>query len=131
MTLLEPVAGRTLPPMYATLDVWSCKVNIEFDKSSRPPPLSVPPGSDVAAFPGVRIAIVATPHVRGPPRHYGGTELIVAELCRGLVARGQEVTLFTCGGSTVDCEVRALYDGERWPPDPYTELDHAAWAAEK
>src|SRR6266567_403561 len=79
----------------------------------------------------VRIAIVSTPFVSVPPPSYGGTELIVAELCSGLTQDGHEVILFTCGGSTADCEVRALYDCGRWPPESYTELDHAAWAIEQ
>jgi glycosyltransferase involved in cell wall biosynthesis len=79
----------------------------------------------------VRIALVSTPFVPVPPPSYGGTELIVGELAEGLVRRGHHVTLFTCGGSRARCEVRALYRHHRWPPDPSTELDHAAWSVEQ
>lgn len=79
----------------------------------------------------MRIALVSTPFVPVPPPSYGGTELIVGELAEGLVRRGHHVTLFTCGGSRARCEVRARYARPRWPPDPYTELDHAAWAVEQ
>lgn len=79
----------------------------------------------------MRIAMISTPFVAVPPPQYGGTELIVHELVEGLSARGHAVTLFACGGSRASgpgVDVRALYDCARWPPDPYPELDHAAWA---
>ncbi len=79
----------------------------------------------------MRIAMISTPFVPVPPPQYGGTELIVSELVGGLTALGHEVTLFTCGQSSAPCEVRSLYDCARWPPDPYPELDHAAWAIEQ
>jgi glycosyltransferase involved in cell wall biosynthesis len=82
----------------------------------------------------MRIALISTPFVAVPPPQYGGTELIVHELVEGLSAQGHAVTLFACGGSRAsgpNVEVRALYDCARWPPDPYPELDHAAWAVEQ
>ena len=79
----------------------------------------------------MRIAMISTPFVPVPPPQYGGTELIVSELVDGLTTRGHEVTLFTCGQSSAPCEVRSLYDCARWPPDPYPELDHAAWSIEQ
>jgi glycosyltransferase involved in cell wall biosynthesis len=75
----------------------------------------------------MRIAIVSTPFVPVPPIDYGGTELIVAELCLGLRRRGHEVTLFTCRGSRLPCDVRARRHAS-WPPDVDVELDHAAWS---
>jgi glycosyltransferase involved in cell wall biosynthesis len=78
----------------------------------------------------VRIALVSTPFVAVPPPAYGGTELIVGELCKGFVARGHQVTLFACGGSKVPCELQTLYPTPRWPPDPYIEMSHAGWAME-
>lgn len=82
-------------------------------------------------FDPMRIAIVSTPFVPVPPPRYGGTELIVAEVSGGLSRLGHAVTLFTCGGSFADCEVRTLFDRARWPPEPYVELAHAAWAADE
>jgi glycosyltransferase involved in cell wall biosynthesis len=76
----------------------------------------------------MRIAMISTPFVAVPPPRYGGTELVVSELVDGLSAAGHDVTLFATGDSGARCERRALYPRAVWPPDPYAELDHAAWA---
>jgi glycosyltransferase involved in cell wall biosynthesis len=79
----------------------------------------------------VRIAMISTPFVPVPPPRYGGTELVVSGLCRGLAMRGHQVTLFSCGGARATherIELRALYDRAQWPPDTRVELDHASWA---
>ena len=36
----------------------------------------------------LRIALVSTPFVSVPPRGYGGTELVIAELAQALAAQG-------------------------------------------
>jgi len=51
----------------------------------------------------LRILIVAPCWVSVPPTAYGGTELVIDVLARGLKARGHEVILATTGDST--CEV--------------------------
>jgi glycosyltransferase involved in cell wall biosynthesis len=48
----------------------------------------------------MRIAQVAPLYESVPPRQYGGTERVVANLADELVARGHEVTLFASGDST-------------------------------
>ena len=48
----------------------------------------------------MRIALIAPPWAPIPPPLYGGIELVVDELARGLVAAGHEVTLFATGDST-------------------------------
>jgi glycosyltransferase involved in cell wall biosynthesis len=48
----------------------------------------------------MRIAIIAPPWVPIPPPAYGGTELVVDLLARGLQAEGHEVLLFAAGDST-------------------------------
>jgi glycosyltransferase involved in cell wall biosynthesis len=48
----------------------------------------------------MRIAQIAPPWTPVPPPLYGGIELVVDRLCRGLVAAGHEVMLFTTGEST-------------------------------
>ncbi|HXI45012.1 MAG TPA: glycosyltransferase family 4 protein [Candidatus Acidoferrales bacterium] len=53
----------------------------------------------MSGAPRLRIAQVAPPLERVPPRAYGGTERIVDELSRELVRRGHEVTLFASGDS--------------------------------
>lgn len=52
----------------------------------------------------MRIGLIAPPWVPVPPARYGGTEVIVDNLARGLTARGHDVELFTVGTST--CPVR-------------------------
>jgi glycosyltransferase involved in cell wall biosynthesis len=49
----------------------------------------------------LRIAQVAPPIERVPPDGYGGTERVIHELVRELVARGHDVTTFASGDSDV------------------------------
>jgi len=49
----------------------------------------------------LRIAQVAPPIERVPPEGYGGTERVVYELVKELVARGHDVTTFASGDSDV------------------------------
>ncbi|HEU4649504.1 MAG TPA: glycosyltransferase family 4 protein [Gemmatimonadales bacterium] len=76
----------------------------------------------------MRIAMISTPFVPTPPRDYGGTELVVAELTEGLVARGHDVTLFATGDSHTSAELRFFYAQAQWPPDPFVDLNHVSWA---
>lgn len=86
-------------------------------------------GTFVAKSKKVRIALISTPFVPVPPPSYGGTELIVAHLARELIGRGHEVVLYATGDSHVpDADIRSLYPEAIWPPDPWRELDHAAFA---
>ena len=55
----------------------------------------------------MRIGLVAPPWVPVPPTRYGGTEVVIDNLARGLHERGHEVELFTIGEST--CPVRRDY----------------------
>jgi glycosyltransferase involved in cell wall biosynthesis len=76
----------------------------------------------------MRIAMISTPFVSVPPATYGGTEFIVHELVEGLVDAGHEVTLFATGDSRTRGELRFLYAGPQWPPEPLAELNHVSWA---
>ena len=49
----------------------------------------------------MRIALLAPLWKKVPPEKYGGSELIVANLAKGLTQLGHEVTTFACGGSKV------------------------------
>jgi glycosyltransferase involved in cell wall biosynthesis len=49
----------------------------------------------------MRIALLAPLWMTVPPKRYGGTELVVANLAKGLAAHGHQVTTFACGGSKV------------------------------
>lgn len=48
----------------------------------------------------MRIALIAPPWTPIPPPLYGGIELVVDQMARGIVAAGHDVTLFTTGDST-------------------------------
>ncbi len=61
---------------------------------------SVPPVAGPRLTPRMRIGLVAPPWIPVPPPAYGGTEAVIADLARGLDARGHDVTLFTVGTST-------------------------------
>ena len=57
-------------------------------------------GRGVVKSPLVRIGIIAPPWAPIPPELYGGIEQAVDCECRGLVAAGHDVLLFTTGDST-------------------------------
>lgn len=76
----------------------------------------------------MRIALVSTPFVPVPPPAYGGTELVVAELARGLEAAGHDVTTFATGDSRAP-GLRFAFAKAVWPPEPYAELVHCHHAA--
>jgi glycosyltransferase involved in cell wall biosynthesis len=78
----------------------------------------------------MRIAMVSTPFVSVPPRTYGGTELVVHELVRGLTHAGHDVTLFATGDSEGP-DVRAIFERPVWPPEEWAERMHAAAAAQE
>lgn len=71
-----------------------------------------PPAQQAATpVPGrLRIGIVAPPWVEVPPVAYGGAELMIDALARGLAARGHRVQLFTLGSSTCGVERGWLYE---------------------
>jgi glycosyltransferase involved in cell wall biosynthesis len=48
----------------------------------------------------MNVAIIAPPWLPVPPPTYGGTELVLDGLCRGLAAAGHDVLLCTTGDST-------------------------------
>jgi glycosyltransferase involved in cell wall biosynthesis len=76
----------------------------------------------------MRIALLSTCAVAVPPRGYGGTELIIAELARTLEGNGHQVTVFATGDSTPEAELRSHFPVPVWPPDDMAELRHSAFA---
>jgi glycosyltransferase involved in cell wall biosynthesis len=83
----------------------------------------------------MKIALIAPPFIAVPPKKYGGTELFIDELAKGLKAKGMEVVLYANGESTTPVELRYLYEKEEWPLDTEIEgslksLSHSAWAVE-
>jgi glycosyltransferase involved in cell wall biosynthesis len=57
----------------------------------------------------MRIGLIAPPWLPVPPPAYGGTEVVVDNLARGLQALGHEVVLFTVGESTCPVPRQYLY----------------------
>jgi glycosyltransferase involved in cell wall biosynthesis len=81
----------------------------------------------------MRIAIIAPPFIAVPPKKYGGTELFVAELARGLQLQNIDVTVYANGESTIDVPVKWLYPKSEWPLRGEVEaalkgLNHFSWA---
>jgi glycosyltransferase involved in cell wall biosynthesis len=58
----------------------------------------------------MRIAIVAPPWVAVPPVGYGGTEVVLDGLARGLLAAGHDVLLFTTGDSTCPVPKASVFE---------------------
>lgn len=48
----------------------------------------------------MKVALISTEALSCPPKKYGGVEIMVYDLCRGLVEKGIDVTLFGCKGSS-------------------------------
>jgi glycosyltransferase involved in cell wall biosynthesis len=81
----------------------------------------------------MRIALVASPFITIPPRLYGGTELFIAHLARGLQEQGHDVVVYATGDSQIPVEVRFLYSRSEWPIESEAaaslkENNHTAWA---
>jgi glycosyltransferase involved in cell wall biosynthesis len=71
----------------------------------------------------LRIAQVAPPFERVPPRRYGGTERVVSVLTEELVRRGHEVTLFAPGDSITTARLVPIVDVALWHREPrYRDL---------
>ncbi|OPX20549.1 MAG: hypothetical protein BZ151_03385 [Desulfobacca sp. 4484_104] len=76
----------------------------------------------------MQIAQIAPPWIPVPPRTYGGTELMVALLIRGLLAREHQVRLFCAGDSTLPLPHQGPYPEAFWPPDKFSENLHISYA---
>jgi glycosyltransferase involved in cell wall biosynthesis len=81
----------------------------------------------------LRVGLVAPPFIPVPPVEYGGTELFIAHLARGLQAIGVDVTVYTNGESTVEVKKRWIFSKSQWPlkKDDYAQVkdvEHTAWA---
>jgi glycosyltransferase involved in cell wall biosynthesis len=80
----------------------------------------------------MRVAIIAPPWVPIPPSGYGGIEVVLDTLARGLDAAGHEVTLFTTGDSTSPVKKSWLFEKARGiaAAGPSVELSHVMAAYE-
>ena len=54
------------------------------------------------------VALVAPPYFEVPPKDYGGTETVIADLADGLVARGHNVFVLGAGRSTTNARFVAI-----------------------
>jgi len=75
----------------------------------------------------LHIALVAPPYFEVPPKGYGGTEAVVADLADALVKRGHRVSLLAAGEPSTAAEYIRLWDrpqSERLG-EPYPEIMHA------
>ena len=79
----------------------------------------------------LRIGLIAPPWVAVPPKVYGGTELVIDTLARGLQAAGHRVSLFATGDSSCPVSRHWLYpDALGTSADPDLELAHVERAYE-
>ena len=81
----------------------------------------------------MRIALVAPPFISVPPAKYGGTELFISHLAKGLHERGHDVVVYANGDSQVSGELRWRYRHAQWPVAEHAaaqwkNADHTAWA---
>ncbi len=81
----------------------------------------------------MRIALVSPPFISVPPARYGGTELFISHLARGLKKLGHNVVVYTNGESTVPVERRWIYERSEWPIHGeihanLKDINHTAWA---
>jgi glycosyltransferase involved in cell wall biosynthesis len=78
----------------------------------------------------LRVGIIAPPWLPVPPPMYGGIELVIDALARGLAQRGHDIVLFATGDST--CTVKRAWVYDRSIPSGIgttaIELNHAAAA---
>ncbi|EKE25795.1 MAG: hypothetical protein ACD_5C00032G0003 [uncultured bacterium] len=58
----------------------------------------------------MKIAILAPLWKKVPPEKYGGSELVIANLAKGLTQLGHSVTIFACEGSDVAGKLVAVID---------------------
>src|SRR2546425_10259754 len=73
----------------------------------------------------LRVALISTPFVSGPPKGYGGTELVVAALAKALRAQGTDVVVYATGDSDLpEIEIRSYFPAPQWPPDHDIERVH-------
>ena len=80
----------------------------------------------------MKIGLIAPPWVAVPPRGYGGTEVVVANLAKGLTELGHDVRLFTIGESTCPQACGYVFDEAVTPiGEPVSQAIQAAAAYEE
>ena len=67
----------------------------------------------------MKVAIVANPFAKIPAEKYGGTEVVIYNIIRGLMQRGHEPILLGTGDSKVDCQLIPIVErAEFFPRNP-------------
>src|SRR4051812_15787179 len=67
----------------------------------------------------MKVAIVANPFAKIPASKYGGTEVVISNLIKGLIERGHEPILLGTGDSDVDCRLVPITErAEFYPRNP-------------
>jgi glycosyltransferase involved in cell wall biosynthesis len=76
----------------------------------------------------LKIAVIAPPWFKFPPRGYGGVEAMCAPLVEGLVARGHDVTLVAASDGKTPARLIRTYDKPHLEhlSEAMTEMAHAA-----
>jgi glycosyltransferase involved in cell wall biosynthesis len=78
----------------------------------------------------MRLAHIAPPWIPVPPITYGGTELMVDLLVRGLRRKNFEVVVFCAGDSGIAAPKAGPFAKSFWPPEKFSENLHLAYAWE-
>ena len=76
----------------------------------------------------MRLAHIAPPWIPVPPVTYGGTELMVDLLVRGLRRKNFEVVVFCPGDSKLAGPKAGPFPRSFWPPEKFSENLHLAYA---
>jgi len=79
----------------------------------------------------MRIGLIAPPWIPVPPPAYGGTEVVIGNLARGLLALGHDVRLFTVGESTCPVPRQWLFSSPVEPMSADKGVNHAVRAARR
>src|SRR5689334_5921019 len=77
----------------------------------------------------MNIAHIAPPFERVPPRKYGGTETVIANLVNELVRHGHNVTLFASGDSRTLGRLVPVVERALWHDEDAGYRDHTPFFA--
>ena len=75
----------------------------------------------------MRLAHIAPPWIPVPPTTYGGTELMVDLLVRGLRQRHLDIVVFCAGDSRLAGPTAGPFNQAFWPPEKFSENLHLAY----
>ena len=76
----------------------------------------------------MRLAHIAPPWIPVPPATYGGTELMVDLLVRGLRRKDFDIVVFCSGDSRLEAPKAGPFSRSFWPPEKFSENLHLSYA---